>query len=190
MQILVIGKPSLTLNWRQFGFSLIELLIVMFIMGFLLSNINLNFNNTFDSAKQLAEFKQQFHYALDYTTFSRQILGLSIDEQGYAFLSYHPPTKPASPTNNEDNTQAKEPTSTWQIISDITQLEPQNWHNAEEIAFMDLVVDEQSVVITTKKERHQKPQIIILPNYEYNSFLLTITNNEKTHTLDLTQSIF
>lgn len=170
------------------GFSLIELLIVMFIIGTLLSNVNLRFNQNTSLKKQLVKFKHQFHYVLDDVNFSKKIIGLSIDDQGYVFLS-HQAYVSASQTQFNSSIESVNASSTWQTIN-TNDIKSEKWHDSQHIVFMDLIIDGQSIPLNEEKKKTQQPQIIIQPNYQYNPFLLTITTNDDAYTLDLENYIF
>lgn len=191
MQIFLIANKQnqnqQNQSWQsqaQRGFTLIELLVVVFIIGILLSNVSLVPHSKNTLPDQLSQLDSKLAYALDYATFNQQVLGLYISPTGYTFFSY-------------DDTYATQSfiqtgaTNTW-LPTNIIELKSNAWVDLEKIVLIDLIADDQSILIEEPvADEPILPQIIILPNYEFTNFLLSLTNNgNQTFVLDFEDRVF
>ena len=163
-------------NQKYQGFTLIEILVVMFIVGVMLLATSYSFSPKSDknSVKtNIITLQNKLQYALDYATFNQQILALTVHETGYFFSDYH--------ANNSTQTIIdKQATNTWQPLTNIPNLSSDNWQAKDKISHIGLILDGIDVVIEfldNEEEEIPPPHIIIFPNYETNDFLLNILDN-------------
>ena len=79
---------------RQSGFTLIEILIVVFIMGIVVGLVGLNFNRNLDSVahNEAKRFARVLSYTKEYSAYTGRILSLRLDEKRktYFFLYIDP----------------------------------------------------------------------------------------------------
>ncbi len=166
MQTLVTGK----IDYNK-GFSLIEILIVMFIMAFVLSNINFKFVTETTLKNTIDQLEHQVNYALDYATFKQKVLGLTFHQNGYYFSNYHPPVGTA--------TFLKPSSSTWRPLSSVDVLKEQKW-DLDEINLIDLNVEGDTIALDDIEiEDFIFPQIVIFPNYEVTDFSIDIYDEQQ-----------
>jgi general secretion pathway protein H len=78
-------------NYRHQGFTLVEILVVLFIIGIVssvaLMSISFNENRQLESFAN--EFVQQVTLAEEEAMLTASVLGISFDESSYQFMRYH-----------------------------------------------------------------------------------------------------
>lgn len=159
-----------TIDRHYKGFTLIEILVVMFIVGIMLLAVGSRYTPSKHQDSLLNNvntLQGKLQYALDYTTFKREVLALTIHQTGYYFSNYH-----------------KNASQTWQPIATQKDLNPVLWQDLERINHIDMVIDNTSVVIDDLKDLTQEekeklpPHVIIFPNYETTDFSITLLDKE------------
>lgn len=149
---------------RQQGFTLIELMIVITIIGIMAGLIGLSVV-TGDPAKEAQREAQRFinvmSLALDQSAFNQQDLGLHLEEDRYRFLLWGVPLQtteedeegeadpdPGTTTeSSQSNSSQQEPEPVWQFVTDEPSLDlyelPENILIDIEIADSELLQTEE-----------------------------------------------
>lgn len=167
---------------RQQGFSFIEILVVLVIMGLLVSSVVISFSNkepADDLEKEARKFRTIFHLAADYALLNNAELGLHVKDNQYQLLAYD--GDKWGPIPGEDKLFASvEVDERFKVELELDDLP---WPTDENLFSADLFnpEDEESLFIEQEdpeateeqKKKYKFPQVFILSSGDITPFVLT-----------------
>ena len=158
---------------QQQGFTLIELMLVMAILGLIVSSVMLTLpgsNRQQNSAQDSAiTLQQQLQYAREYAMVRQQPLALVFNDNGYEFLVWQDESWQSFNTRGLKSQQTEWPLS-WQLLNqDMAEL-------AQNEELNDGVFGSGDDSEQDDESEIKRPDVLILPSGEMTAFTLKIEN--------------
>ena len=158
---------------QQQGFTLIELMLVMAILGLIASSVMLTLpgsNRQQNSAQDSAiTLQQQLQYAREHAMVRQQPLALAFNDNGYEFLVWQEESWQSFNTRGLKPQQTEWPLS-WQLLNqDMAEL-------AQNEELNDGVFGSGDDSEQDDESEIKRPDVLILPSGEMTAFTLKIEN--------------
>jgi general secretion pathway protein H len=168
-----LATTTVTNRRQQQGFTLIELMLVMAILGLIASSVMLTLpgsNRQQNSAQDSAiTLQQQLQYAREYAMVRQQPLALAFNDNGYEFLVWQEESWQSFNTRGLKPQQTEWPLS-WQLLNqDMAEL-------AQNEELNDGVFGSGDDSEQDDDSEIKRPDVLILPSGEMTAFTLKIEN--------------
>ncbi|WPZ01901.1 type II secretion system minor pseudopilin GspH [Idiomarina sp. OXR-189] len=168
-----MATTTVTNRRQQQGFTLIELMLVMAILGLIVSSVMLTLpgsNRQQNSAQDSAiTLQQQLQYAREYAMVRQQPLALAFNDNGYEFLVWQDESWQSFNTRGLKSQQTEWPLS-WQLLNqDMAEL-------AQNEELNDGVFGSGDDSEQDDDSEIKRPDVLILPSGEMTAFTLKIEN--------------
>ncbi|MCL1039577.1 type II secretion system minor pseudopilin GspH [Shewanella corallii] len=162
---------------RQAGFTLLEVLLVILLMGLAASAVTLSINNA-GPEKELERHARQFvattELVLDEVVMSGQFVGLVVEDHSYEFvLRREGKWVPLEDGRMVSRREFEEPVELSLVVEGLPLVQ----EDEEETSWFDEPFEEADVGFT-KKEKKLDPQVFLFPSGEMSGFELSFLGRD------------
>ena len=170
-----------TVNHRQVGFSLIELMVVIFIVAIVSSGVGIAVGSVTSPQKQLNEAGRklyaQMRFAADEALVSYQVFGLRVDTSAeednktrYQWLVFDEEQWKLLKESSEDSTQVSH-----ELLNEVTLAEDLRLEVAVDDELLDDLLENALNIVGEDDSEPIIPAVIFYPNGEVSEFELTLS---------------
>ncbi|MBE8167389.1 MAG: type II secretion system minor pseudopilin GspH [Shewanella sp.] len=174
---------------RQTGFTLLEIMLVVLLMGLSAAVVTMSFSHTGpkkELEKQAKKFIASAELVLDETVLSGQLLGLVIEPDTYRFVVYHEEKwQPLESDRLLGEQQMPEGVSLEIIVDGLPLVQSDE---DDQSLFDDDDDNDEPFIEETEEEKkkHPEPQILLFPSGEISAFELHfLTTDEQGDNVDV-----